>query len=610
MNRLLLLWLLLALALCGSTAKAETSSGVTLDSIWTEGRLMALYDFEVHLIVTNHDDKDIEESDGFFQLVCSDMSKEEEYFKPVGATWASFGAGETKELVILTSVYNPGTYQIFATQSEDDITPSTREKFFPLSVTIEVAEYRKPALRVEYDVNMTTSSDGTNAVYGNRVSGRLLLINDDDQPFTGYFNFIGLNGFNLFLVTNLDSTYVTRVAQAKVTEEIAAADTIAYDFCFDVDMKYGQRYNLGVLWSTVGGHISQVGVYDFESRSGLATYWTPQKEVKPLPRNGSDLLLPADAVAVDLRGLYKVNTFFSMIDTNGANPNCLYYLDFMDNLPAGVPMTANVVRDYEAKSLTISRDYDYYCPMPFEVKLAEFCCRPKQAEMGDGRSDKGREVIVRPVAFPFEVQRAGYPDINGTAGVDVSSDSSDMGFYRYVGDSDGVLYFQPLAANSLNAYEPYMMWTLPYPVVFHAENTLVPATKQAVAHGTNFDFIGFATEQMLTSQHYCWHYNDNSFARSAATEKEEPFTPLMLYVGSDDCEKVASSGTLPIRGIREIESDGEPEEAVTALTSPDNENSRVATPVYTLSGQRIGDVSKTSLKPGLYIIGGRKTIIK
>lgn len=613
MNRLLTLCQLVALALFWGTAQAASHSGLTVDSIWTVGRLIAQYDFEVHLMVTNHSDEDIVEWDGFFQLVTPVDGAEAEKFKPVECTWAEVAAGETRELVMVTNIYSPGTYQLFVTQEgEDDFTTLTREMMFPASVTIDIEPYRKPLLRVEYEVNMSTTADSTNVVYGDRVSGRLLLINDDEQPFTSFPNFLqGLGGFDLILVTGLDSTYITRVAQRKIVETIAANDTIAFDFCFDTDMKYGKRYNLGVLWSNSKFGISQVGIYDFESRSGLATYWTADREVKPLPRSadGMGLVLPDDAVAVDLRGTYKVNTVFPSIDTSNANPNCLYYLDFMDNLPVGVPAVANVVRDYEAKSLSVSADRAYYCPMPFEASLAEFSCQPTAERQMIILGGEVTEVIVRPVVFPFEVKRAWYPDINHAA--DAVFDSRDMGFYRFAGDDRDELSFQPVTGHSLNAYEPYMMWMRPYPAVFSADKTTVPATRRAVTHGTHFDFVGTTTGQVLSSKSYCWNYRGNTFVQVIADGQEEPFMALMENVDSEKVWDGDALMPLTVVGISGVESSGMGE-AATSVNLPVGTASPSggAAPVYTLSGQKVKVDSRHGLKPGLYIIGGRKAIVK
>ena len=612
MNRLLTLCRLTVLALCWPAVLAAANDGVTVDSMWTEGRLMACYDFEVHLLVTNHGAEALADGSDFFEIVTLADHEGKEVFRPMGNVWAAVAAGETRELVIPANIFHPGTYQLFVTQEVSDLLDITRDKLLPVSVTIDVTAYRKPALRAEYEVNMSTMADSLNVVYGNRVSGRLLLINDDDQAFTGYYNFAGLNGFDLLLVTDLDnSAQITRVAQLKIAETIAAHDTIVRDFCFDVDMKYGQRYNLGVLWSTAHGMISQVGIYDFESRSGLATYWTSRKEVKPLPMRGDSKYrsLPYEAVAVDLRGLYKVNNVIASIDTKGANPNCIYYLDFMDNLPAGIPASANIVRDYEAKKLTVSADHAYYCPMPFEASLAEFSCRPEAPANAVIHDGSGREILFRPVVLPFSAKQAWYPDVNDGAGADVLPYRPEVGFYRFVGDANGVLDFRPVPSGHLCAYEPYMMWTLPLPVVLHADDTTVPATRPALVHGTDFDFVGVTTELVPSLSTYRWSSYDMTFVQMATDDLERPFMPCMQYVGGTEDATPAMPGFLLIRGISELSHDGTWEQS-TSVASPGSGVAVGAQPVYTLSGQRVGTAGRDGLRPGIYIIGGRKTVVR
>jgi hypothetical protein len=114
--------------------------------------------------------------------------------------------------------------------------------------------------------------------------------------------------------------------------------------------------------------------------------------------------------------------------------------------------------------------------------------------------------------------------------------------------------------------------------------------------GTDFDFVGATTQQATPDGYYRWSCDNRYFYQSDTEDLVRPFTSLMKRK-----EETAATGA----GYDVLYVDGWKYEPLTAV-KPVYERV-MSDEAFTLSGQR-ADVR--SLKPGIYIIGTRKVVVK
>ena len=470
-----------------------------------------------------------------------------------------------------------------------------------LSFAADIKPFVAPRVKCDVVLYMSETNDKGVTVYGVpdklRVAGQVTIKNEEPYAIRdNTFFAVGEDGL-------MDAvTFSMETAEAGFTHyeplfnetirEIGPKASVTFNFSYDIP--YALRDNASnemqvrLAWQPI---VTIPLVY----KDGINTYWTADGQVHQLPQDGMTLKVPADALAVDLRGNYSINGIFT-IDASVANPNCLYYLNYMDYVPRGLDNSRQVIRDYERRDFVLNEDFDYYCPMPFTVKSALFTYTPESVP-GDGyRSGT--------LVLPFDAQRAWLTAVNGAPGENVGFDSPELTVSRYRGNDGDLLLFEPVSDDHLNAYEPYLISrVLPSPIAFYVENVTIPATRPAVAKGADIDFVGSTLAQTTPDGFYRWSSYDRYFCQFDTDDLEKPFRALMVasYEEPDKAEVPAISGyqVLYVGG-----------EQATAVGSGRRSSADTPQTVYTLSGQRLGNVSKSSLKPGLYIIGGRKTIIK
>ena len=196
------------------------------------------------------------------------------------------------------------------------------------------------------------------------------------------------------------------------------------------------------------------------------------------------------------------------------------------------------------------------------------------------------------LTFPFEVTWAWFVETNESPDADAVFSGQALQVYKFLKDDEDKMYFDLVTENRLNAYEPYIMRLIPALVNFYAEDVMVPSTRPAVMTGTNFDFIGHTT-QVSTKQDlfvYPWYADYTNFYRSDKEELIRPFN-AMMYAKTHDTDSYDQLEVI-LGGSTKID----------AISINPAEKSKA---VYSLSGQRV-----ETLRPGIYIIGGKKVLVK
>ena len=521
-------------------------------------------------------------------------------------------AGETKDVAVDIIFEKEGHYDAI-------IKNSTEKELF--TYTVDIAEYQAPRLKGEIHLDMLEQTDEGNFLYGNyanfRISGTATITNEDDNPFFG-LGHVWLGGTYTGIVSCVwpwFGEYVTTYEPFYgLAEEIKPGETITKDFLYEFEAypEEGQEYSIQIKAAVDTEKETSSGItiasIPFKVRPCANTYWTADGHVKPLQISAAHVLkVPNEALAVDMRGQYETNNAYS-IDVSKANPNCLYYLGYLDNVPKGFSNSQNIIRNCEANTINIDADYDYYCPMSFKAKTALFHYTPVSEAQGPAQPYMSM-TMSGALVLPFDATQAWLVDVNDSPGIDAGFNRNSLRVYRFIGDDHDYLGFLPVTENRLNAYEPYLMYTIPSKVDFYAEDALIPSTRPAVKKGTNFDFIGHTTQVSTKNDMavYPWYVDYSYFYRSTKEELIRPFNAMMyaktLNTDIYDILEISFNGS---SGGGGEEGGGEGSGGDTGMIDAISVSpAKKSTAVYSLSGQQV-----EILRPGIYIIDGKKMIVK
>lgn len=257
----------------------------------------------------------------------------------------------------------------------------------------------------------------------------------------------------------------------------------------------------------------------FTTRCGTNTYWMANGAVLPLPMiDGQKLQVPEEAVAVDLRGLHNIS-YVPGIDATKANPNCLYYLDLLDNVPTGLDNSRNIVRDQKADFVTLTEGYDYLCPMAFKAHYISYLMTPSYNNADDELCGRGySETIV----LPFTPSYANLYDINGNTEM---MHADMLKVLRYDGTyGDSITVFPLSTPRQMLPYVPYILGVyIGSSLLFIGEDTTVPATDDVIVHGYDYNLVGTTVTRKLTTPAYVFDAEANSFYLSEKNTRVAPF---------------------------------------------------------------------------------------
>ena len=587
----------------------NSTENLVFGKMWMEGNCRAKLVQRLHVEVTN---KGSEDYQGFWQAI--------DYPKPyVGISYEiNIAAGKTEDATIEIFFSESGHYDVLISTMGDG---KEMELFtFP----VDIADYQAPRIKGEIRLDMLEKTDDGNILYGDlaqfRISGTATITNEDDYTIIGWGNIMDGGGSGLdctcypshYPWKDFDQSIYMR--RSSLGHEIKKGETITKNFVIELPALPKEDVDFEIKIDVMGYTVASI---PFKVAQCTNTYWTADRHVKPLPMGANQVLeIPAEALAVDMRGQYEINTIFS-VDVSRANPNCLYYLGYLDNVPQGFTSAQNVIRDYEAKTLVVDADYDYYCPMPFKAKTAFFNYTPVSEAMGQPQPFMSQKMSGTFI-LPFDATQAWLTAVNDAPGVDADFDGDALRILRFVKDveitADGnesvfIMGFEPVTEKRLNAYEPYLMYVLPSPVRFFAEDTTVPQTRPAVKKGHYYNFIGHTTQINMPNGGYRWHSDNYYFYLSDSLDPVRPFS-AMMYIADNIVQSSSINDILLI----DINPGGGGGWQINGIKGPSVTGT---VPVYSLSGQRIGTAEKSEdrltvggLKPGIYIIGGKKVVIK
>lgn len=562
--------------------------------MWIEGACRAQYIQWLHVEVTNTGEEDYQ---GWWEVFDKRTGKNMDIKDGLGVVGhVNVAAGETKDVVISFYFPKPSNYEVYIATLDDFFNPI----FKLFDYTMNISEYAAPKIKGSIQLDMLERTDNGNVLYGDsahfRITGKATVTSEEEETF-----FSGDGGFQVIVNPGINEINWGYETNHLLGYWIKSGETISKDFVLEFIAVPEKDKEYCILLNGVGHALDSI---PFTVKQCTNTYWTAEGQVRPLPVGEDQVLrVPFEALAVDLRGQYEMNTAFS-IDVSRANPNCLYFLGFLDNVPQGFPSTANIIRDYEAKNLFINTDCDYYCPMPFKAKTALLNYTPVSEAHGPAQPHMS-QMMSGTLVLPFDATKAWLNDVNDTPGVDAGFNEDHLRVSRFVEDDETVLYFKPVTEDHLNAYEPYLLSVIPSSVSFYAEDVTIPSTRQAITSGNNFDFVGSTVAVILSTNMFRWSC-DHSYFYWSDTDTGvfyRPFSALM-YQKNDikwdgTTEEHDKSAGMHLMVINEGESP-------TGIYDIQNKSCNQSGAIYSLSGQRLKSVPAQ----GIYIIDGKKYIAR
>ena len=587
------------------------TSVLRVDSATFVGNGIANFTQRIYVTVCNLSNMDFE---GYFYL----FRKNNTLFDD-GQLNVRVAAGATKEVGIDFEAWGAGEFEYLVCADADG-------KAVLATVTTTFQPYRLLNMKADFQIGMMTQENGENVLYGKQVNGRITVKNNEPTPYFSR-NYMRLPRGISYRIEKAGSSTETHIGgdingePTFLTYELGPEATFEKDFSvdcnFNFDLEPNQKYAMIASYAFIGGRVDFDSIV-FVPKDGQATYWTVDRQVKQLPsadvaQGGWGLQVPPEAMAVDLR-LYGVKTL-PIVDVSKANPNCIYYIDYYGSMPEGLDEKRIVVRGNEALNVNIDENHDFMCPMSFKARHAYFRFTPDC--MSVPQPSEG-SYLFETLVLPFDITYANLIDINASKKmVVIPNDTTEVTepspifpyeenlllAWQYIGDAGDSLTVSPVDLRTLRANYPYILSLRTRSCIgFGGEDTKVPATEPAVVKGQQFDFVGTTCARAATDTDYRYNAFSNAFY---VMYTDDLIPPFRAFIDGSHATVAYDALKLPWN-VRYWGPDA-PTEATTVASeraaATDGE-------VYTLSGQHLGTADVRSLKPGLYIIGGRKVAIK
>lgn len=593
--------LLSTLSVTDSYAK---SMDLTFGEVRVEGLLYAEMVQRIHIEVTNNGE------DTFYDWW-------EITDKPEVYDWNSFNfspvdieGGETKDIIIDIRCMEAGNYQMYL--------HSIRMETLPMQpFLLNIKEKGAIKVKTDFQIDMLEKDDEGYFLYFDptrtNIRGTLTLTNEEDTSILDRVeSTTGAHPTNYQLVAiQQNGEYVHYTTFDNLPSLIHSGETVSGDFYlnFDETPQVGTSFVLQLkLFDTV---IATSDPFTFKRSTN--TYWTADGSNNPLPvieeeTDNKILKVPPEALAVDLRGLYDMDNTFS-IDVTQANPNCLYYLGFLDYVPKGFQSETNIIRDGEASDVVIDSNYDYFCPIQFMAKSALFIYTPFSESMGPA-SPVMTQKMSGFITLPFSTETAWITGTNTPRRVNpfYNDDFKMADFKEY---NDGTLVFEALSETTyIWNFRSYLIYDIkPSPIAFFAEDRVIYPTYDLPYIFNDIAYQRAGTEAIPPKGTYRWDCDNNCFRRN---DGQTPIRPFAAWIGKwDDQDSQFEDLGLDVLPYH-IE---EPTTVVKDIRKKEDTSRQM--PVYTLSGQLAGTATNINghimtegLKPGLYVAGGQKIVVK
>ena len=488
-------------------------------------------------------------------------------------TMVALKAGETGEFELFFTPDATGTFSLYLCDNNGSKTYGQTE--------VEITSTSTSAANLYLSaVSITNSSNSV--IYSNRFQGTVSIKNQAKTHFDGKVKIqIWEQG------ANNSNTYWSSSSKT-VAMSIAPSKTSTASFNFE-NLKYDRNYYLVVYYVGQSGTIENGALWNnahkYKPTPGVL-YWTSAGLLKC--QAGKALLTTPTAAC----GLYLNGTSTTRMTPSRTNPNAIYCIADDTPLPTGLE-ESNVVKGNVAEVINIADGHPYFVPNNFRAERATFSYT-FPAESGS----KWESIILPFVPDTLMVDSVGYS---------VQSDSLPFAIYEFSYLSRGVPAFSKTTV--LRANTPYIIAGAKElagkTLVFEGSDALFAksGTTNFVVSSSTYNQYGVTLETSLKNV-YAMNAEGTAFVFSATTKIE----PLKTYFTTTLPDSVRAD-SIPLPPVPVL---GNPDAVSVVRTQPSG-----ILPVYNLQGQRVGKafvsnrgVRTEGLKPGVYVIGGRKIFVK
>jgi len=437
---------------------------------------------------------------------------------------------------------------------------------------------------VEVETYVANHTDDYDYIYGNEFRARLYLSNK------------GSKTYKHTVTAELHKAYSENVI-ATLTQNVEipshSAQTLEFDF---PDLDYNSSYEVVFKFPYTdrwGDKNTETTSDAYTMTQGIVVVTADGEQCHRDIRT-STLTPPANALYVDARHSNLLSAL-----KPGTNPNTLYLLPEGATIPAAL-QSANVVTGNHAETINLQHGYDFYSPIDFTADAITYT--RTFANGHNGKSGEGWSTIVLPFAVESDHVTADGNDISWFQ----SNDDSGRKFwlYDFAMDNDQTVTFGYV--QSMEAYKPYIIavpdrsWGAAYDlrdksITFAGVNAhILGGHKKAVTdNGHRFDLIG-RTYSAHRSYIYALNPQGDSFSQTTDKVKTEPFTAYFVGYYNNEWSNAVN-----------FQFDTRMATPVKPVTLQDMSAGSSA---YTIDGRRIND--DAPLSPGIYIINGKKVIVK
>ena len=535
---------------------------------------------------------------------------------------AEVPANSSKVVTFNLTPANAGTQNVHLTYDDQDSKPIPGSASVAIEAADEEAEMNLTVDIEALDASATTDERLHGTIYDSSVRFRATITNHSNVEYNKYVL------APLFIVKRNDDGSIgggSMVTYKQQTVSIPAGGSVTYYFDFD-NLAYGSTYSMNIYarnnvpQEEEGAHVENIvekgkSKY-YEIERGVITWKGDGTRKGYKPEEG--FAIPEDVAAVSLEGLTLKN-----IAAN-SNPNTLYFLGEGETAPAGLE-GRNVVVGTQASAIALEDGYDFYTPQTFTASEISY-----ERTFTQGHNNKVRSGWST-IVLPFQPTKV----MNQTDGkqIDWFHSSVDSGKQFWLCDfaeEDGqTVYFRN--APEMQANVPYLVavpdnawgakWNLVgKKIVWSATNAMVKPDAIAYTSGQNMVFAGSSYKQQLRG--ILGINADGSQFSTSGAQSVDAFHAYFKAIG----ETPYYSKTLDI-AILNDETNG-----IEAYPRPISEGSGVeAAAIYDLSGRRVATsrssdvetlrnsgvetlrssgVSTSQLPKGIYIINGKKVVIK
>ena len=493
--------------------------------------------------------------------------------------------------------------------------------FYDLSKSgsVTIAESLEADMDLSVDIEATNAieNDDENthgSIYDSSARFKATITNHSEGEYNKYVL------APLFIVKRNDDGTIgagSMVTYKQQTVSIPAGGSVTYYFDFD-NLAYGSTYSMNIYarnnvpQEEEGSHVENIvekgkSKY-YEIERGVITWKGDGTRKGYKPAEG--FAIPEDVAAVSLEGL-TLNGIVA-----NSNPNTLYFLGEGETVPTGLE-GRNVVVGTQASAIALVDGYDFYTPQTFTASEISY-----ERTFTQGHNNKVRSGWST-IVLPFQPTKV----TNATDGkqIDWFHSSVDSGKQFWLCDfaeEDGqTVYFRN--APEMQANVPYLVavpdnawgakWNLVgKKIVWSATNAMVKPDAIAYTSGQNMVFAGSSYKQQLRG--ILGINADGSQFSTSGAQSVDAFHAYFKAIG----ETPYYSKTLDI-AILNDETNG-----IEAYPQPLSEGSGAeAGAIYDLSGRRVATlrssgveklrssgVSTSQLPKGIYVINGKKVVIK